>query len=175
LKTTYKIDPAHSSAQFVVRHMMITNVRGGFGNVQGTVVYDPENPSATSVDVTIDASTLNTGDATRDTHVKSAEFLEIEKYPTITFKSKSVIQDGDGLRVKGDLAIHGVSKEVELDVEGPTGEQKDPWGNVRVGASATTKIKRTHYGLTWNAALETGGVMLGDDVKIELDVSLIKG
>jgi polyisoprenoid-binding protein YceI len=175
LKTTYKIDPAHSSAQFVVRHMMITNVRGGFGNVQGTVVYDPENPGATTVDVTIDAATLNTGDATRDTHVKSAEFLEIEKYPTITFKSKSVTQDGDGLRVKGDLTIHGVSKEVELDVEGPTGEQKDPWGNVRVGASASTKIKRTHYGLTWNAALETGGVMLGDDVKIELDVSLIKG
>jgi polyisoprenoid-binding protein YceI len=175
LKTTWKIDPAHSNAQFVVRHMMITNVRGGFSGVQGTVVYDPENLGASSIDVTIDVNTLSTADATRDTHVKSADFLDAEKFPTITFKSKTITRDGDELKVKGDLAIHGVTKEAVLEVEGPTGEQKDPWGNTRIGASATTKIKRSVFGLTWNAALETGGLMLGDDVKLELDVSLIKG
>jgi polyisoprenoid-binding protein YceI len=174
LKTTWKIDPAHSNAQFVVRHMMITNVRGGFNGVQGTVVYDPADLGSSSVDVTIDKNSLSTGDATRDTHVKSADFLDVEKYPTITFKSKKITKDGDDLKITGDLTIHGVTKEVALNVEGPTEEQKDPWGNTRVGASATTKIKRSDFGLTWNAALETGGIMLGDDIKLELDVSLIK-
>jgi len=174
LKTTWKIDPAHSNAQFVVRHMMITNVRGGFSGVQGTVVYDPDDLNSSSVDVTIDKKTLSTGDATRDTHVKSAEFLDVENYPTITFKSKKITKDGDDLKVIGDLTVHGVTKEVALNVEGPTEEQKDPWGNIRVGASATTKIKRSDFGLTWNAALETGGIMLGDDLKLEVDVSLIK-
>ena len=174
MKTTWKIDPAHSSAHFVIRHMMITNVRGGFNGVQGTVVYDPADLGSSSVDVTIDKNSLSTGDATRDTHVKSADFLDVEKYPTITFKSKKITKDGDGLKVTGDLTIHGATKEVALNVEGPTGEQKDPYGNIRVGASATTKIKRSDFGLTWNAALETGGIMLGDDLKLELDVSLIK-
>jgi polyisoprenoid-binding protein YceI len=170
LKTTWKIDPAHSSAQFVVRHMMITNVRGGFSGVQGTVVYDPDDLNASSVDVTIEKNTLRT----RDTHVKSAEFLDVENYPTITFKSKKITKDGGDLKVTGDLTLHGVTKDVVLNVEGPTEEQKDPWGNTRVGASATTKIKRSDFGLTWNAALETGGIMLGDDLKLEVDVSLIK-
>jgi polyisoprenoid-binding protein YceI len=174
LKTTWKIDPAHSNAQFVVRHMMITNVRGGFSGVQGTVVYDPDDLNSSSVDVTIDKNTLSTGDATRDTHVKSADFLDVENYPTITFKSKKITKDGDDLKVTGDLTLHGVTKDVVLNVEGPTEEQKDPWGNTRVGASATTKIKRSDFGLTWNAALETGGIMLGDDIKLEVDVSLIK-
>lgn len=174
MKTTWKIDPAHSSAHFVVRHMMITNVRGAFSGVQGTVVYDPADLNASSVDVTIDKNSLSTGDPNRDTHVKSADFLDVEKYPTITFKSKKITKDGDDLKVIGDLTIHGVTKEVVLNVEGPTGEQKDPYGNIRVGASATTKIKRSDFGLTWNAALETGGIMLGDDLKLELDVSLIK-
>ena len=174
MKTTWKIDPAHSSAQFVVRHMMITNVRGGFSNVQGTVVYDAADLAASTIEVTIDPATLSTGDARRDAHVKSAEFLDIEKYPTITFKSSTITKDGDGLKVRGNLTLHGVTKEVVLQVDGPSQEQKDPWGNTRVGASATTKIKRSDFGLTWNAALETGGVMLGDDVKLELEVSLIK-
>ncbi len=174
MKTTWKIDPAHSSAHFVVRHMMITNVRGGFSGVQGTVVFDPADLNGSSVDVTIDKSTLSTGDANRDAHVKSAEFLDVENYPTITFKSKKITKDGDGLRIAGDLTLHGVTKEVTLNVDGPTEEQKDPWGNIRVGASATTKIKRSDFGLTWNAALETGGIMLGDDLKLELEVSLIK-
>jgi polyisoprenoid-binding protein YceI len=175
LKTTYKIDPAHSSAHFVIRHLMITNVRGGFSSVQGDVAYDPDNLGASSIDVTIDVNTLTTSDATRDAHVKSADFLDAEKYPTITFQSKTITKKGDDLLAKGDLTIHGVTKEAVLEVEGPTGEQKDPWGNARVGASAVTKIKRSDFGLTWNAALETGGIMLGDDVKIELEVSLIKG
>ncbi len=175
MKTTWKIDPAHSSAQFVVRHMMITNVRGGFSGVQGTAVYDPDDLAASSIDVTIDVHSLSTADATRDAHVKSADFLDADKYPTITFKSTKIAKDGDGLKVTGDLTIHGVTKEAVLAVEGPTEEQKDPWGNTRIGASAVTKIKRSDFGLTWNATLETGGIMLGDDIKIELEVSLIKG
>jgi polyisoprenoid-binding protein YceI len=175
LKATYKIDPAHSKAHFIVRHMMITNVRGGFNGLQGTVVYDPENASASSVDVTIDTKTINTQEPDRDTHLKSADFLEVEKYPTITFKSKSVKKESDDeLQVTGDLTIHGVTKPVVLKVEGPTPEGKDPWGNIRIGASATTKIKRSDFGLTYNAALETGGILIGDEVKIELEGSLIK-
>jgi polyisoprenoid-binding protein YceI len=172
---TYKIDPAHSTAHFVIRHMMITNVRGNFTGLQGSVVFDPANTSASSVDVTIDANTLSTGDATRDGHVKSADFLDVAQYPTITFKSRTVVSGGDGLSVTGDLTIHGVTKEAVLFVEDPSEEQKDPWGNLRIGASGRTKIKRSDFGLTWNAALETGGIMLGDDLKIELEVSLIKG
>jgi polyisoprenoid-binding protein YceI len=125
------------------------------------------------VDVTIDVDTLSTGDASRDAHVKSPDFLDALEYPKITFKSNSISKDGDH-RVKGALTIHGITKEVVLTVDGPTEEQADPWGNMRVGASATTKIKRSDFGLTWNAALETGGIMLGDDLKLEIDVSLIK-
>ena len=176
MKNNYKIDPTHSHAQFTIRHMMITNVRGGFSGVQGTVVYDPENLAASDIDVVIDVNTLSTNDASRDAHVKSADFLDAEKYPTITFKSKTITPESDGdLRVAGDLTIHGVTKPAVLEVESPTGEQKDPWGNTRIGASATTKIKRSDFGLVWNAALETGGIMLGDDLKLEIDVSLIKG
>lgn len=175
MKTTYEIDPAHSSAQFSVRHMMITNVRGGFKSVKGTVVYDAENPGASSVEATIDVNSIATLDEQRDAHLKSADFLDAEKYPTITFRSKKVEADGEGgAKVLGDLTIHGVTKEVVLSVEGPTAEGKDPWGNIRIGASATTKIKRTEFGLTWNAVLETGGIMVGDDLKIELDIQMIK-
>ena len=176
MKTTYKIDPAHSSAHFIIRHLMITNVRGGFTSVQGTVVYDPEDLSGSSIDVVIDVNSLSTSDASRDGHLKSADFLDVEQYPTIIFESKTITQEADGdLLVKGDLAIHGVTKEVTLKVDGPTGEEKDPWGNARIGASAVTKIKRSEFGLTWNAALESGGFLIGDDLKLELDVSLIKG
>ena len=174
MKTTYKIDPAHSTAQFVVRHMMITNVRGGFSGVQGTVVYDPEKPTASSVEVVIDASTINTLEAARDTHLKSADFLDVEKYPTINFKSSSITLHRDELRSEGNLTIHGVTKEVVLKGEVPSAETKDPWGNARIGASATTRIKRSDFGLNWNAALETGGFLVGDNVKIELEVSLIR-
>lgn len=175
MKTVYQIDPAHSSAQFTIRHLMISNVRGDFKSVKGTVVYDPENLAASSIEAEIDVNSLNTRDENRDAHVKSAEFFNVEKYPSITFKSTKVEREGEGeFKVTGGLTILGVTKEVVLKVEGPSDEAKDPWGNIRIGASATTKIKRSEFGLTWNAALETGGVMLGDDVKIELDVELVK-
>lgn len=175
MKTTYKIDPAHSSAQFVVRHMMITNVRGGFSGVEGTIEYDPESDRESRIDVTIDASKINTNDAQRDAHLKSADFLDVEKYPAITYKSKQIVPAGKGeWSITGDLTIHGVTKEVVLKAEGPTAEAKDPWGNFRIGASATAKIKRSDFGLTWNAALETGGVVVGDELKIELEVSAIR-
>jgi polyisoprenoid-binding protein YceI len=175
MKTTYKIDPAHSSAHFVVRHMMVTNVRGGFRSLNGTVVFDPADPAGSSIETVIDAASINTNDDQRDNHLRSADFLDVEKYPTITFKSTRIEQAGDDeWKATGDLTIHGVTRTVVLKVEGPTGEGKDPWGNIRIGASAATKIKRSDFGLTWNAALETGGILVGDDLKIELDVSLVK-
>lgn len=175
MKTTYKIDPAHSSAQFTVRHLMITNVRGSFSGITGTIVIDSDDSSNSSVEAVIDAKTLNTLDPERDAHVKSADFLDVEKYPTITFKSDKVEVTGEGeAKVTGSLTIHGVTRPIVLDVDGPTPESKDPWGNVRVGASAKTKIKRSDFGLTWSSALETGGVVLGDELKLEIDVSLIK-
>ena len=173
---TYKIDSAHSGAEFVVRHMMISNVRGGFTKVEGTIEYDPANVGAAKIDAVIDASSIDTREEQRDAHLRSADFLDVEKFPTITFKSTKVEADGeDELKVTGDLSIHGVTKEVVLEVDGPTPEAKDPYGNLRVGASAKTKIKRSEFGLTWNAALEAGGFLVGDDLKIELDVSAIRG
>lgn len=175
MKTTYKIDPAHSSAHFVVRHMMITNVRGGFSSVQGTIEYDPENPTASKIDVFIDASKISTLDEQRDAHLKSPDFLHVEQHPTITFQSKKIEASGQGeWKITGDLTIHGVTKQVVLNAEGPTAEGKDPFGNTRIGASATTKIKRSDFGLTWNAGLETGGILVGDDLKVELEVSAIR-
>jgi len=175
MKATYNIDPAHSSAQFSVRHMMISNVRGGFGSVKGIVVYDSDNPGESTIDATIDATTINTLDAQRDAHLKSADFLDVERYPAIIFKSRKIeVAGSDELKVTGDLSVHGVTREATLKVEGPTGENKDPFGNTRVGASAATKIKRSDFGLSWNAALETGGFLVGDDLKIELEISLIK-
>ena len=175
MKTTYKIDPAHSNAQFTVRHMMITNVRGGFRNVSGTIEYDAANPAESSINAVIDAGTINTNDEKRDEHLKSADFLDVAAYPTITFKSRKIVNAGNGQwKATGDLTIHGVAREVTLDVEGPTGEAKDPYGNTRIGASATTKIKRSDFGVTFNAPVETGGILIGDELKIELDISAIR-
>jgi polyisoprenoid-binding protein YceI len=170
----WQIDPAHSSAQFSVRHLMISNVKGEFTKVSGTIFFDPSNPSNSKVDVTIDAGSINTRDAQRDTHLKSAEFFDTEKFPTIEFRSTEVRSSGDGSRITGDLTIHGVTRQVVLDVEGPTPEAKDPWGSTRIAASATTRIDRRDFGLVWNAALETGGVLVGDDVKITIDIEAIK-
>lgn len=155
--------------------MMITNVRGAFSNVKGTMVYDPASLGVCSIDVSIDATTINTQDAQRDGHLKSADFLDVEHFPAITFKSTKVEKAGDGeLTVSGNLTIHGVTKPVVLKVEGPSDEGKDPWGNTRIGASGSTKIKRSDFGLTWNAALETGGFLVGDDIKVDLEVQAIK-
>ena len=175
MKVIYKVDLAHSSAHFVIRHMMITNVRGGFSGVNGTIEYDPDRPNESRIEAVIDASKINTLDEQRDTHLKSSDFLHVEQHPTITFKSKKIARAGDEeWKITGDLTIHGVTKEVILNAEAPTPEGKDPFGNSRIGASALTKIKRSDFGLTYNAALETGGVLLGDDLKIELEISAIR-
>ncbi len=174
MKVQYQIDPAHSSASFSVRHMMISNVRGAFSGVTGTVAFDPDDASQSSIHAVIDATTFNTLDEKRDGHVKSPEFLDAGQFPTITFDSKQVTGGSDSWKVTGDLTLHGVTRTVTLDVEGPSPEGKDPWGNMRSGATATTRIKRADFGLTWNAPLETGGVLISDEVKIELDISMIK-
>lgn len=174
MKATYTIDPAHSSVQFSVRHMMISNVKGAFSGVKGTVLFDPDAPATGSAEAEIDASTISTLDATRDAHLKSADFLDVAQYPSITFKSTSFEPGTDGLKVHGNLTIHGVSKPVTLHVEDITPEGKDPWGNTRIGASAKTKIKRSDFGLSWNAALETGGFLVGDELKLDFEIQLIK-
>jgi polyisoprenoid-binding protein YceI len=168
------IDASHSNASFTVKHMMITNVRGEFQKLEGTVSYDPAQPEAATVTASIDVASINTRDEKRDGHLKSPDFLDAEKFPAITFKSKTVKAKGSELTVTGDLTIHGVTKEVVLEVEGPSAPTADPWGNQRVGATATTKIKRDDFGMVWNAALEAGGVLVGNEVKITIDVSLIK-
>ncbi len=171
----YDIDATHSSAHFSVRHLMISNVKGEFTKVSGTVTFDPDNPKASKVEAIIDVNSLHTRDEQRDGHLKSAEFFDSAKFPEIKFVSTSVEPDGhDEYLVKGDMTIHGVAKEVALHVEGPTPEVKDPWGNLKAGAAATAKINRKDFGLTWNAALETGGVMIGEEVKLNLEVELTR-
>jgi polyisoprenoid-binding protein YceI len=154
---------------------MITNVRGSFNKLQGVVLFDPADPLGASIEATIDAGSIDTREPQRDGHLKSPDFLNVEAHPHITFKSTQVKQAGDGeLAVVGDLTIRGVTKEVTLKVEGPSEATKDPWGGLRVGATATTKIKRKEFGLAWNQLLEAGGVAIGDDVTITLDVQLVK-
>jgi polyisoprenoid-binding protein YceI len=170
----YHIDTAHSSAQFSVVHMMISKVNGEFQKVSGTVYLDPAKPENDKIDATIDATTVSTRDDHRDADLKSANFFDVAKYPTLTFKSTGASKEGGKLLVKGDLTLHGVTKPVTLEVEGPTAEVKDPWGNQRVGASATTKIDRKDFGLVWNKAMDNGGVMVGDDVTINIDVELTR-
>lgn len=171
----YEIDPAHTSIQFSVRHLMVSNVRGEFTRVSGTIAFDSENPSNSLVEATIDATSIYTRDDQRDAHLKSADFLDVQKFPTLTFRSTRVVPQSGGGKVTGDLTIHGVTREITLDVEGPTQETKDPWGKQRWGASATAKLSRKDFGLVWNAALETGGVMVGDEVKITIDVEAVRG
>jgi len=173
--TTWKIDPAHSSADFKVKHMMISHVKGSFAGISGTLTENTNDTSLSSVEASIDLTTISTGDAQRDGHLKSPDFFDAEKYPTMTFKSTSVVKKGEGeYAVTGDLSIHGVTKPVTFAVEGPSAPGKDPWGNTRIGLSATTKINRKDFGLSWNSALETGGVLVGEDVAITLDIQFIK-
>ena len=173
--STWNIDPVHSVAEFKVKHMMISNVKGQFTGIKGTLTHSEKSPTESSVDVTIEAASVNTRDAQRDAHLKSADFFDVEKFPTLTFKSTRVSRVGDGeLSVAGDLTIHGITRPVVFDVEGPTPPAKDPWGNSRMGVSATTKINRKDFGLTWNTALETGGILVGEEVTITLDIQFIK-
>ena len=173
--TTWNIDPVHTHVEFKVRHMMITNVKGQFTGVTGVLTLDEQDITKSHVQASIDAASINTREADRDTHLKSADFLDVEKFPTLTFASTRVTRTGEGeLQVEGDLTIHGVTRRVEFSVEGPTQPGKDPWGNTRIGWTATTKINRKDFGLTWNAALETGGILVGEDVTITSDVEAIK-
>jgi polyisoprenoid-binding protein YceI len=172
---SWQIDPAHTNVEFSVRHLMISNVKGQFENTSGTITANGNDPASAKIDATIDAASIDTRVNMRDADLKSSNFLDVAKFPTIAFKSTKVEADGPGKwKVTGDLTIHGVTKPVVLEVEGSGEPIHDPMGNTRAGASATTKIKRSDFGLTWNKTLETGGVMVGDEVAISIDVEAIK-
>lgn len=173
--SSWQLDPSHSAAQFSVRHMAISTVRGGFSNVKGTVVLDETDITKSTVNVTIDVNTVDTREPNRDKDLKSDKFFDVERFPIMTFKSKKVEQVSPGkLKITGDLTIRGTTKEVVLDVDGPTAPVQDPWGNTRVAINATTKINRQDYGVKWNATLDSGGVVVGDDVNITIDAEMIK-
>jgi polyisoprenoid-binding protein YceI len=173
--TSWRIDPLHSSAQFSVKHMMISTVRGHFGGVKGTVLYDPQNPATASLEATIDCSTVNTGEPKRDSDLKSAEFFDVKRYPVMKFKSTSVEVAGQGkLKLTGNLTINAITHPVVLDVDGPTPEIKDTQGRRKVGATAITKLSRKEFGILYNPVMETGGVVVSDEVAIELDIELIR-
>jgi polyisoprenoid-binding protein YceI len=171
--TTWAIDPAHSAAHFSVKHMMFATVRGQLGTVTGTIIEDAEDLSRSSVEASIDLSTLTTRDERRDAHLKSADFFDIEKYPTVTFKSTSVQGSGDSFTVIGDLTIHGVTRSVTLNVT-KTGSGTNPWGQQVGGFEAATTLNRKDFNLNWNVALEAGGVMVGEHIKVEIDIEAAK-
>lgn len=171
---TWNIDSAHSAAHFAVRHMMVSTVRGDMGKVTGTVTFDPKQPAAGSVEATIDVTGIDTRDAKRDAHLKTADFFDVATYPTITFKSKTLTPvAGGGFKMTGDLTMHGVTKEVVLDVE-PLRPEVIQGGNSRTGTTATGKINRQDFGVKWSRALDGGGVVVSDDVAITIDVELVK-
>lgn len=173
--TTWTIDPDHTNIGFKVKHLMVSNVKGSFDKHTGIVEIDDQDITKSKVEVSIDTNSINTNVQKRDEHLRSADFFDVAKYPKMTFVSKKVAKAGkDKLKVTGDLTLHGITKQVILDVEGPSKESKDPWGVIRKGASASTKINRKDFGLVWNAALETGGVVVGDEITITLEVEMIK-
>ncbi len=172
--TTYAIDASHSQVGFSVKHMMFSTVRGNFRGFEGTIVVDNDNPANSTVDVTIDASTVTTGDAKRDEHLRSADFFDVAVYPTITFKSTSIdFEDADDFTIHGELTIHGVTNAVKIKAE-QTGEGTNPWGVDVAGFEGETKINRKDYGLGWNATLEKGGVLVGEEIKISLELEVAK-
>jgi len=174
--STWQIDPNHSLVEFSAKHLMITTVKGRFTTVSGTIEVDEQNPDRSRVEAEIAAATLVTGAEQRDQHLRSPDFLDVEKFPTISFRSKRIQgtskNPGDEFRVTGDLTIHGTTREVTLDAV-YEGTGKDPWGGERVSFSATTKIDRRDFGLTWNQALETGGLLVGNEIKISLEVQAV--
>jgi polyisoprenoid-binding protein YceI len=173
--TAWRIDPLHSLAQFSVRHMMISTVRGQFGGVKGSIHYDPKNPTAATVEATIDCATINTGEPKRDNDLKGEEFFDVKKYPTMKFRSKRVDVAAAGkLKVTGDLTVNAITKQVVLDLDGPTPPIKDPQGREKIGVSATTKISRKEFGILYNPVLEAGGVAVSDEVSVVLDIELIR-
>jgi polyisoprenoid-binding protein YceI len=176
-KTTWQIDATHTAVEFAVKHMMFTTVRGRFKDVKGTIEVDGQNPDASVVNVEIAAASLDTGVADRDAHLRSVDFLDVENHPTITFRSKRVDgtakKEGDRFRVVGDLTIRGTTMEVTLDAQFE-GTGKDPWGGIRAGSRATASIDRRDWGLKWNQALETGGILVANEVRIEVEVQAVK-
>jgi polyisoprenoid-binding protein YceI len=172
---TWQIDPEHSSFQFKVRHLTVSNVKGDFSKAKGVVTLDDQDITKMTVEVTIDAASVNTAHAKRDEHLRSPDFFDVAQYPTITFVSKKAIKaDKNRLKVIGNLTIHGMTKEITVDVEGPTPEVKDPWGNFRRGATATANINRRDFGLTWNKVLDSGGLVVGEEVNIYVEVELVR-
>lgn len=172
--TTWTIDPAHSLVEFSVRHMMFTTVKGRFGTLEGTIVEDAADPARSAVAVTIQAASIDTRDEKRDAHLRSADFLHVDEHATLTFKSTSVEPRGaDHVLVHGDLTIRGTTRPVTLDVT-RTGTGTSPWGTTVAGFSAETRINRKDFGLTWNVGLEAGGVLVGDEVKITIEVEAVK-
>lgn len=173
--STWNIDSDHSNIGFKVRHLMISNVKGIFNKLTGVIELNDNDITKSKVQVSIDTNSINTNVPKRDEHLRSADFFDVAKFPTMTFVSTKVVKAGkDKLEITGDLTLHGITKQVVLDVEGPTGESKDPWGNIRKGANATTKINRKDFGLVWNESLETGGVVVGEEVTINLEIEAIK-
>jgi polyisoprenoid-binding protein YceI len=171
--TKYDFDLSHSSVNFHVRHLMVSKVHGRFTQWGGTLELDEQDLTKSRLEVTIQAASIDTKEEKRDAHLRSADFFDAEKFPTLTFKSTQITKDGDDYKVLGDLSIHGVTKQVELEVEG--GQiVKDPWGGTRTGFSAKTKISRKDFGLEWNVALETGGFLVGDKIEISLEIEAIK-
>jgi polyisoprenoid-binding protein YceI len=170
----WNFDKTHSNVEFVVRHMMVSNVRGSFGEYDGIINFDPANPAASSVEVTIQTASINTGVVDRDNHLRSADFFDAANNPTITFKSTGVqVVDDNNVKLTGDLTMNGVTKPVTLDVE-YLGQGNSPFGDVRAGFEASTKINREDFGLGWNVALEAGGVLVGKEIKIQLAVEAVK-
>jgi polyisoprenoid-binding protein YceI len=171
----WHIDPLHSLAAFSVRHMMISTVHGQFGGVKGNVVYDPKKPSASTVEATIDCSTVNTGETKRDSDLKGSEFFDVQHYPVMKFKSSRVEVAGPGaLKITGSLTINAITRTVILNVDGPNGPIKDTQGREKLGLNATTKISRKDFGILYNPVMETGGVAVSDEVQISLDIELIR-
>jgi polyisoprenoid-binding protein YceI len=171
----YDIDPAHSSAGFSVKHMMVSNLRGEFTKVTGAVDLDDQNLTAASIEAVIDAASITTGNSKRDEHLRSPEFFDVAKHANLTFKSTEVKRVGSGkYKVSGDLVMRGVSRKVVLDVEAPAAEVKDPYGNIKRGAVATTTINRKDFGLNWNTPLEAGGVLVGETVQVTIDLQLAR-
>lgn len=173
LKGTFALDPAHTEIGFVTRHAMITKVRGSFSEFEGTATVDGADPESSSLEVTIQAASLNTRQADRDAHVRSADFLDVEQYPTITFKATDFAVDGETVAVTGDLTVHGVTKPVTIPFE-LTGTAVDPWGNTRVGFEGSLAVNRKDWGITWNAALEAGGILVSEKVTLEFELSAVK-
>ena len=173
--STWNLDAAHSQASFTVKHMMVANVRGEFRKLEGVLTLDDKDLTKSNVDVTIDAASIDTRDEKRDAHLKSPDFFDVANTPKITFKSTKIEKSGDGYKVAGNLTLHGVTKPVVLDVEGPTAPVKSPWGTESIGISGTTQINRKDFGLVWNKPLEVaGGVLVSDTVKISIDAEFVK-